>query len=101
MILVESNLWPSIVIPLLPGRYRDAEPILRRSQRTRRIGGECAGRVYQSIEIEPEFAGLRHAMVWQFGIQKASGTVRRRLAGSVPQNKEKIGRLGIFEHGLQ
>src|SRR5208282_4552015 len=47
------------------------------------------------------FAGLSYAMVGQFGVKKASGTVSRSLAGSVTHNKEKIGRLGIFEHGLQ
>jgi hypothetical protein len=48
----------SIVVTLLAGRYRDAQAILRRRQRTRRVGGECTGRVLQSIEIEPDFAGL-------------------------------------------
>src|ERR1017187_5166405 len=85
------NIAQSIVVALLAGRYRDAETVLRRRQRARRVGGEGAGRVLQSIEIEPDFTGLDYAMVGKFGIQKAPRTVRRSFAGGVAKNKEQIG----------
>src|ERR1700720_3546721 len=89
------------MVTLLTGRYRDAKPILRRRQRTRRISSECTRRVHQSIEIEPDFTGLAYAMVRNFGIQKTSRAICRRFAGGVTHNKEKVGRFRIFEHGLE
>jgi len=99
--IVPINISESIVIALFAGGYRDTEPILRRRQRARGIGRECARRVHQSIEIEPDFAGLADAMVGKLSVEKASGAVGRGFAGGVTQNKKKIGCLRIFEHGLE
>ena len=55
------------MVPLFARRYLHAQAVLRRRQGARCVGRKCAGRIDQSIEVEPDFTGLIDAVVGKVG----------------------------------
>src|ERR1700679_187265 len=54
-----------VVVPLLSNRETNGQAVLRWRQRAGCIGRIGTGRVFQSIQVQPELPGLVQALIWK------------------------------------
>src|ERR1700693_5092361 len=86
-----------IVITLLADGQRNAEAISLWRIRASGIGRVSAGGIFESIEIENEFAGRGEAVIGKNGVEKTASFVSGGGAGGVAKDEEKLSGGGIFE----
>src|SRR5207247_7926345 len=79
---------------------RNGDPRDLHSFPTRRSSDLGARRIFQTVEIEHEFAGFIEAVGGKAGIEKPAGRVGGCGAGRVAKNEEKLCDRGILKNGL-
>jgi hypothetical protein len=90
-----------VVIALLADRKGNKEPVAGWRKRARGKRSVGARRIFETIEIEDEFAGLVEAICGEAGVKETAGAVSGRGAGGVAEDKEKLGDRGIFQDRLE
>ncbi len=90
-----------VVVPLLSRRNRNLQAVLLWRQRAGCIGSIGAGRVFQSIEVQPELPGLVQTLIGKCRVQESRSSVSRGLAGRISQDEEKLFVLRRLKHRLQ
>src|SRR5215510_8036756 len=85
------------MVTLFADRQRYREPVSRGRKRAGGIRGVGAGRIFEMIEVENQFAFTVHAMIWQRSIEKPASGIGCFCARRILQNKKQLGALRVFE----
>src|SRR5579859_6225256 len=87
-----------LVITLFANGQSNRQAVLRRRQRASGKGGERAGRIFEFVKVQQEFARLVEAMRWKRGVEEAASRIGCRCARGIPKNEKELGNSGIFKH---
>ena len=71
------------MVPLFPNGKRYGQTVAGGRQRARGVGRVRTGRIFQVIEIEQQFPGLVHAVIWESCVQEPAGGVSALRAGCI------------------